>query len=321
MRSFEDKPAVRGHVPLIIGLTGPQSSGKTFSLLRLATGVQKVRGGEIFGIDTEAERMRHYADRFKFRHVDFKPPHGPLDYLAAINHCVERGAKIIVVDSMSHEHSGEGGILDRSEKFLDEKAGEDWKKRERMLMMSLIKPKSERKKLNRRIVQLADVTFLLAYRAEQKIKPRRGDEPEKLGWQPDSTSPLPYDMTVRFLLTPGSDGKPDFNPEEAAAKLAIKNPAQFRDWFKPGLQLSEDVGERLARWAAGDGGVPATPSPPPAGGVESRADVERQIWELLGKPPGSTWFVEKFGRKRATMSDDEIVEARNILELEQKGTP
>src|SRR6185503_15959759 len=98
-RSFEDRPATREKTPLLLGLVGPSASGKTYSALRLATGIQRVCGGEIFMIDTEARRGLHYADKFKFRHIAFGAAFSPLDYLEAIEHCTKKGAGVIVVDS------------------------------------------------------------------------------------------------------------------------------------------------------------------------------------------------------------------------------
>jgi ABC-type oligopeptide transport system ATPase subunit len=103
-RKFDDTPAVRRAVPLHLGLVGPSGSGKTYSALRLATGIQSIYGGDIFGIDSEANRMLHYADKFKFRHVPFAAPFDPLSYLAAVEHCVKKGAKTIIIDSASHLH-------------------------------------------------------------------------------------------------------------------------------------------------------------------------------------------------------------------------
>ena len=111
-RKFDDAPAVRKATPMLFGLIGPSGSGKTYSALRLATGMQRVSGGEIFMIDTEGNRGLHYADQFKYRHVPFHPPFSPLDYIAAIEHCVAQGATTIIVDSMSHEHTGQGGVLE-----------------------------------------------------------------------------------------------------------------------------------------------------------------------------------------------------------------
>src|ERR1700749_2602141 len=114
-RTFEDHEATRQKVPLLVGLMGPSGSGKTFSALRLATGIQQVSGGDIYFIDTEARRALPSADQFKFRHLEFNAPFGSLDYLAAIEHCVKAGAKVIVIDSMSHEHIGPGGYLQTQE--------------------------------------------------------------------------------------------------------------------------------------------------------------------------------------------------------------
>jgi ABC-type dipeptide/oligopeptide/nickel transport system ATPase subunit len=137
-RTFEAKPAVREQVPLLIGLMGASGSGKTFSALRLATGIQQVTGGEIYVIDSEARRAFHYADQFKFKHVQLDPPFGSLDYLAAIRYCVDNGAKVVVIDSMTHEHTGPGGYLMTQEAEVDRMAGNDYAKRERVKMAGWI---------------------------------------------------------------------------------------------------------------------------------------------------------------------------------------
>lgn len=259
-RTFTDSPAVRSRVPLLIGITGPSFSGKTMSAMRLAAGIEKVVGGPIYFVDTESNRALHYADYFKFQHVPFAPPYGPLDYIACFEHCAKKGAKIIVCDQMSFEHNGEGGVLDQAEAFLEAKCGDDWKGREKMLMLSLVKPKTARKKLKRWIITHGDIVFILLYRASDKIKPVKGGEPLKLGWQPETTSDLPYEMTARFLLGPGSQGVPTVTPTEKAELMQIKNPRQFESIIKPGEQLSEALGERMARWAMGGSAEGAAPS-------------------------------------------------------------
>ena len=84
-RVFEDRPATRERTPLLVGLVGPSGSGKTYSALRLATGFQRVTGGDIYFIDTEARRALHYADSFNFRHLPFGAPFGSLDYLGVFD--------------------------------------------------------------------------------------------------------------------------------------------------------------------------------------------------------------------------------------------
>jgi len=125
MRQFEDKLAKRERVPILLGIAGYAGSGKTYSALRIATGMQKVIGGEVFGIDTEGKRMLQLAGIFNFRHVAMDAPFGSLDYLSALEHCKAKGASIVIVDSMTHEHSSIGGYLDLSDKWLSKRYGDD----------------------------------------------------------------------------------------------------------------------------------------------------------------------------------------------------
>lgn len=281
MRTFTTQHARRDKVPLLLGITGPSSSGKTYSALRLGTGIARVNGGPLYVIDTEHKRALHYADVFDFEHVDFQPPFGPLDYLSAIEHCMKAKPGCIVIDSMTHEHSGTGGVLDQSERYLHDRLGDDADKptaRSKFLASSLIKPKRERKALNNAIVQMG-ATVIFCYRAQDKIKPVPGKEPEKLGWQAETTSPLTYEMTVRFLLLPSSDGKPTLMPPNEAERLATKTPAQFRDWFTPGFQLTEELGEKLAQWAAG-GASPEEALAARVAAATTPADLEALVPEL-----------------------------------------
>ena len=187
-RTFDDKPAARESVPLLIGLMGPSGGGKTFSALRLGTGMQRVSGGEIFVIDTEARRALHYADRFRFRHVVFEAPFSPLDYLAAIEHCVKRGAKTIIVDSMSHEHEGPGGVLEMHAAEVKRMAGGDTGKAERVKMLAWAKPKADRRRMINSILQVP-CNFIFCFRAKEKLKIERGKEPEPRGFMPLAAVP------------------------------------------------------------------------------------------------------------------------------------
>jgi hypothetical protein len=293
-----DRPAVRSRVPLIIGITGASFSGKTWSALRLATGIERVVGGPIYFVDTESDRALHYADYFKFQHVPFAPPYGPLDYIAAFEHCASKGAKIIVCDQMTFEHNGEGGVMDQSEDFLEKKCGDDWKAREKMLMLSLVKPKTARKKLKRWIITHGHIVFILLYRAADKIKPApkgaTDREPIKLGWQPETTSDLPYEMTARFLLTPGSQGVPMLKPEEKGELLQVKNPKQFENVIKSGEALSEDLGERMARWAQGDAASAARGTGGAASGA--RAATPPRTQAPAAKQNQDSW-IDFWGRR------------------------
>ena len=254
-RQFEDKIAERTATTLLMALVGPSGSGKTFSALRLATGIQRVTGGEIFLVDTESRRALHYADRFKFRHIEFAPPFSPSDYLAAFEHCVAKKAKTVIFDSASHEWEGQGGVLDMHEDEMDRLCGDNLDKREKLTFPAWAKPKREHAKFKLRIVQ-ANTTCIFCFRAKDKTALGKDKKMKELGWQPLAAQDLVYEMALRCLLPPGSDGVPRWASETAAEEETFKLPIQFRDLFAKPAQLSEDTGEALAKWAAGDPALP-----------------------------------------------------------------
>lgn len=257
-RTFTARPAVREQVPVLVGLVGPSGSGKTYSALRLASGVQQVTGGDIFFIDTEARRALHYASDFKFQHVDFGAPFGSLDYLEAIKQCAEARAGVIVVDSMSHEHEGQGGMIDYHEQILTGMAGDDYAKRERMTMLAWQKPKAARRQLLNGIVQMG-VSCIMCFRAGEKTKPIKDQngrlKPTEMGFTPIAGPEFVFEMTMSALLYPRSDGVPTWDSPLPGEKMAMKLPGQFRQMFADGRPLSEEHGRLLAEWAKG--GAPA----------------------------------------------------------------
>jgi hypothetical protein len=255
-RTFTAVPAVRESVPLLVGLTGPSGGGKTFSALRLATGIQTVTGGNIYAIDTEARRMLHYADRFRrqdgtpgFKHLQFDAPFGSLDYLAAIRHCMTEGAKVIIVDSMSHEHEGPGGLLDLHDSEAARLA-KAWKTSlDKVNMAAWQLPKYDRRELIAAILQMR-VNFIFCFRAKEKIK-MAGGKPIPQGFMPIAGEEFVFEMTVNCLLLPHADGVPTWQSDEPGERMMMKLPEQFRTVFADRKPLSEDIGHELAAWAAG----------------------------------------------------------------------
>ncbi len=250
-RTFHDELAKREMVPMLVGLTGASGSGKTYSALRLATGMRRVTGGEIFFVDTEARRALHYADEFEFQHVEMKEPFSPLDYLAAIEYCQGKGAKIIIIDSLSHEHEGPGGVLEMHDTELDRMASDDYKKRARMTFAAWAKPKAERRKLINAVLRMG-VNAVFCFRAKEKIKIITGKDPIHLGWQPIAGEEFVYEMTINCLLYPHCGGIPNWAPDEKGEAIMLKRPAHLKSVFQDGKPLSEDTGEGLAKWAQGD---------------------------------------------------------------------
>lgn len=292
-RTFEVKPAARASVPLLIGLMGPSGSGKTFSALRLASGIQEITGGDIYFIDTEARRALHYADQFKFQHVQFDAPFGSLDYLAALRQCVKAGAGVVVVDSMSHEHEGPGGMLDLHDQELDRLAGNDWSKRERVKMLAWQKPKANRRQLINGLLQL-NANFIFCFRAKETVKPVKVNGKTEIvpqGFMPIAGEEFLFEQTVNCLLLPKSGGIPTWQSENVGERLMMKLPRQFEAIFADQKPLDETTGRALAEWARGGsaqrGRDPASseaaPSSPPEAHGAASIPFEEMAREAAGR--------------------------------------
>lgn len=255
--AFKFTKAKRADVHVILGLMGGTGSGKTWSALRLATGLA---GGERFAvIDTEAGRARHYADYFDFDHGDLAPPFAPSAYLEAILAAEAAGYPVAVIDSFSHEHAGEGGILDMHEKEHQRLGGRDNTK-----FLAWVKPKMEHKRMVSRLLQLR-MHLVLCFRAEPKIKMvkvvkkgREVNEPVDAGWQPICAKGLEFEMAASFMLcheAPGWSTTERLDPANPCG-YPMKLPEPLRKFLEGRHQLAEEHGKKIAEWAGGKKGGP-----------------------------------------------------------------
>ena len=101
--------AERRKSKLRLALVGPTGSGKTFSALQLAFGL----GTKVGLIDTEHGSGDLYADLGNYDVITLEPPFSVQKYRDAIRAFEEAGYDTIIVDSLSHAWSGEGGLLDK----------------------------------------------------------------------------------------------------------------------------------------------------------------------------------------------------------------
>lgn len=100
---FQARKAEKRKLALKILLSGASGSGKTYSALRLATGIINKTGGEIYLINTEGDRGEMYGNKFNYNIIDLPEPRSPENYMEAIQYCVDNGASVIIIDSLSHE--------------------------------------------------------------------------------------------------------------------------------------------------------------------------------------------------------------------------
>lgn len=120
--------AKREQIKPPILVTGASGSGKTVSSLIMAKGIidskypdltDEQAWQKIAVIDTEHERSKYYADTTvanvkigEFYHGAFEPPYTVSDLKNGINELKNKGVEVIILDSLSHLWSGQGGIQD-----------------------------------------------------------------------------------------------------------------------------------------------------------------------------------------------------------------
>ena len=235
----------REDVDLLIGLSGGTGSGKTYTAMRLATGMARALGQDWFAIvDTENRRARHYADFFRFKSIDLTPPFTPERYTEALAAAAAK-SRVIVVDSMSHEWAGEGGVLEMQEAEFAAMNYQDSKK-----LLSWVKPKMAHKRMVQRLLQFR-AHLILCHRAESKIdmvkeggrtvvKPKEGLTGTH-GWFPVAEKNLAFELTVSLLLEQERPGVP----------VPIKLQEQHKHLFPLDEPITEETGLKLVEWAAG----------------------------------------------------------------------
>ena len=102
------RKAERRKAKLRLALTGPAGSGKTYGALLIAQGL----GGSIAMIDTENGSGDLYADTCDYDVGTLTAPYSIQKYLEAIHEAEASGYDILIIDSLSHAWSGQGGLLD-----------------------------------------------------------------------------------------------------------------------------------------------------------------------------------------------------------------
>jgi len=100
---FKATRAERHKIKLKLAISAPSGGGKTYSALLLAKGLADGDMAGVYLLDTENESSESYADLGAWNHVPFEPPFSPDRYGEAIQYMVDEGAKVIILDSITHE--------------------------------------------------------------------------------------------------------------------------------------------------------------------------------------------------------------------------
>lgn len=267
MSEFTIKPATRQGVKPLVGFYGKSGSGKTMSALLLARGLVGA-SGRIVLVDSESGRGSIFSDLIPggYSVLDLDAPFSPMRYEAAIAEA-EKVADCVVVDSMSHEWSGEGGVLDWADQELERMGGEDKNR-----MRSWIKPKMAHKQMVMRLLR-CKCALICCLRGEEKTHTGKDARGKTIVITDEFSSPLfdprfIFEMLLNFE-TVAKNGQGGYVVPRKITHPSIAPLLPGED-----QQIGIATGEALAKWCASPGGAPA------AKPKDELATVKRELWDL-----------------------------------------
>lgn len=223
--SIQIRKAERFKSKLRLGIAGPSGAGKTMGALKLAKGL----GGKILMIDTERGSGDLYAHLFDYDIITLTPPYAPKNYVEAIQAGEKAGYDVIIIDSLSHAWTDEGGLLDQVEKKGGSSytAWKDITPQHRMLVNAMLNSPSH---------IIATMRSKQAYELEEYTdsKGNRKSRPVKMGMAPVQREGMEYEFTVMM----------DVNQEHNTSVTKDRT-NMFKDEI---FTLTEEVGQRLLGW-------------------------------------------------------------------------
>ena len=220
------RKAQRKKAKLRLAITGPAGSGKTYSALLLAFGL----GGNIAMIDTENGSGDLYSSLGDYDIQTLTAPYPPQKYIQAIHEAEHAGYSTVIIDSLSHAWSGEGGILDIQGKVASSsKSGNSY------TAWRQVTP------IQNKLVEciLASPCHIIATMRSKteyvQDKNERGyTEIRKVGLAPVQREGMDYEFGTVF----------DISPEHVAA-VSKDRTGLFGDNV---FNISEDTGKILRKW-------------------------------------------------------------------------
>lgn len=305
------KKAARAAIKLKLAIAGPSGSGKTLGALALARTLAG-DGGSIAVIDTENGSASLYGDKgTSFDVLDLTPPFTSARYVEAMQMAVDGGYTVLVIDSLSHQWSGEGGILARKEE-MDKRPGSN-------SYTNWATFTKEHTAFISKIMHLP-IHVIVTLRSKQdyilETNERGKQTPRKVGMAPVQREGLEYEFSVVFDV--GMDHR----------AVASKDRTDlFGD--EPVNLVKGDVGAQLVRWLESGRPYVEPPKPEPvAYKVGDRLMTDLSVEELrryIEARTGDPKYVARVIRaqeiideKKTNRTDDEAVKDLIAGEMEDQ---
>ena len=208
----------------IVLIEGPSGSGKSYSSLLLAHGLTN-DWSKIAIVDTENGSADLYAHLGNYNVLQLSKPFTPERYIQAIETCEKEGMEVVIIDSISHEWEGSGGILETHGNMTGN-SFTNWNK---------LTPRHNA--FVQKILQ-SSCHIIATVRSKQDyvLNEKNGKYvPEKVGLKGVTREGMDYEFTIMFDI--------DIKHHSAASK---DRTGLFMD--KPPVTISKETGEIILRW-------------------------------------------------------------------------
>lgn len=268
-------PAVREKVLLRMALIGPTGAGKTLGALTVATRI----GKRVAVLDTEHGRAKLFADRFAFDHHEHRGDHAPERYIEALRAAVVGGYDAFVIDSLSHEWVGDGGVLQLADRFGSWK---DVRPRHNAMIEALASAP-----LHVIVTIRAKMKYLVE---EEEDGGRKRQRISKLGVGPVQDENLPYEFDVIGYV------------DHAHAATFTNRCEALVSQSRP---VDAETAEVIAAWLASG----REPEPPEAASEQSVADMLdliRRAWPAMTEEQVAERLETARAENRGALSPDYV---------------
>lgn len=270
------RKAEKRQVKLKLGIQGPSGSGKTWGALALAKNLWP--DAKVLVLDTENESASLYADNFEFDTIPLDPPFESSRYEACIDYAVEHKYDVLIIDSVTHQWDGDGGILRRKEEMDRRPNANSWANWAAFTPEHTTFVES---------IKQAPIHIIATMRTKQEYSADKNDKGKtkivKMGMAPIQREGFDYEFTIVFDVQ--MDHKAEISKnrtglfEGKAVNLADKKVAdQLRAWLDSGKPIvvpsPQPTLEQVRTNPAPVTPVPHTPAPAAAAKVEA--------WSLNG---------------------------------------
>lgn len=230
---MELQKAQRKQAVIKMGLQGPSGSGKTYSALLLAYGLVK-DWDKVVVIDSENHSADLYAHLGDYSVVQIGPPFSTGKYIEAIELSESAGMEVIIIDSISHEWEGQGGILDTHSNMMGN-SFTNWAKVTPM----------HNAFVNKILQSPAHIIATIRSKQDYVLSERNGKVvPEKVGLKGITRDGMDYELTIVFDIdvkhqASVSKDRTGLFGNKIPAIITEATGAMISDWCNSGFKVSD----------------------------------------------------------------------------------